>query len=142
MNKQTFYSDLEDRKLRSCVTLEKCTFKWESLNRPFLRFLWRNDETNVIDQYQFHRVPFGMNASPFLAQFVSQYNARKFEQEYQLAAIAVIKSTYMDDTMDSVKSEEIGIKMSIQLQDLWQKASMSPRKWLSNSPEVLKRIPK
>jgi len=50
-----------------------------------------------------------MNASPCLAQFVSQYYARKFEEEYPLAAEAVIKSTYIDDTMDSVKSEEIGI---------------------------------
>ncbi|KAJ8049997.1 hypothetical protein HOLleu_02999 [Holothuria leucospilota] len=41
-----------------------------------LFFLWRNlDQTQPPQEYEFNRVVFGVNASPFLAQFVAQQNA-------------------------------------------------------------------
>ena len=47
----------------------------------------------------------------------------------------------MDDTLDSVKTEEIAIELYGQLIDQWEKAGMQSRKWLSYSPEVLEVIP-
>ena len=47
-------------------------------DRPFHRFLWRNNDVeSSLEVYQFNRVVFGVNASPFLAQYVSREHAIK-----------------------------------------------------------------
>ncbi|KAH3693016.1 hypothetical protein DPMN_193353 [Dreissena polymorpha] len=104
-------------------------------DRRYHRVLWDEDE------YEFNTLVFGVNASPFLAQMVAQTNARKYADIYPAAAETVLKSTYMDDSMDSVTSEEKAIELYHQLSDLWSKAGMCARKWLSNSKRVLENIP-
>ena len=74
-----------------------------------------------------------------MAQFVSQH-ATLFEKIYPRAAETILKSTYMDDSMDSVMDEIKGIELYTQLSELWQKAGMHAHKWLSNSQAVLQRI--
>ncbi|CAG2208607.1 unnamed protein product [Mytilus edulis] len=63
------------------------------------------------------------------------------KDSYQRAAETVLKSTYMDDSMDSVINDEQGIELYNQLSQLWAKAGMYARKWLSNSKAVLQCIP-
>jgi hypothetical protein len=46
----------------------------------------------------------------------------------------------MDDAMDSMKKWEEAIELYCQLSELWGKARMVPRKWLSNSTKVLENI--
>lgn len=82
---------------------------------------------------------FGVNASPYLAQLVSQNNAKINSGELPRAAETVFKSTHMDDSLDSV---EDATKLHHDLTTLWNRAGMTPRKWLSNNEEVLKTIPK
>ncbi|XP_065193193.1 uncharacterized protein LOC135824389 [Sycon ciliatum] len=60
---------------------------------------------------------------------------------YSHAAKTVLEPTYMDASMDSVRSDEEGVELVRQLLALWHKASMHPRKWLSNSAAVLQTIP-
>ena len=91
--------------------------------------------------YQFSRIVFGVNSSPFLAQFVSQRNAIDNQSKYPLAADTVLNSTYMDDSMDSVKDIPTAIKLREELVNLWGIAGMCARKWLSNLQAVLKDIP-
>jgi hypothetical protein len=111
-------------------------------DRSFHRFLWRDmNQDNPPDVYEFNRVVFGVNCSPFLAQFVSQHNAKLHESEYPLAAEAVIKSCYMDDTMDSIVDVPVAIELKDELQELWGMAGMYARKLLSNSVEVMRHIP-
>ena len=111
-------------------------------DRPFHRFLWRDlDFQNAPEEYEFSRVVFGVNSSPFLAQFVTQHHAQIHRTEYPLAAETALKSTYMDDSMDSVSNDEQGIELYKQLSQLWHGAGMHARKWLSNSPVVLNEIP-
>ena len=52
-----------------------------------------------------------------------------------------LRSTYMDDSMDSIMNEEDGIDLHRQLSQLLTQAGMHARKWLSNSSTVLKEIP-
>ena len=110
-------------------------------DKLFHRFLWRTDYSQEPDIYEFNRLVFGANCSPFLAQYVSQENARLYGNEYPLAADTILNSTYMDDSMDSVMNNEQAIKLYHQLSDVWGKAAMYARKWLSNSTEVLNNIP-
>ena len=111
-------------------------------DRSCQRFLWRSlDEQRKPEEYEFNRVVFGIDLSPFQAQFVSQFHAEKHKDELPLAAEAVPKSTYVDDRMDSVLDDSQGIELYKQLDELWSKAGMYVRKWLSNSSQVLEKIP-
>ncbi|KAK2558628.1 hypothetical protein P5673_018821 [Acropora cervicornis] len=112
-------------------------------DQSVLRFLWRDmNKEDTPKVYEFTRVVFGVNASPYLAQLVSQHNAKKNSGELPRAAETVCKSTYMDDSLDSVETVEEAIKLHHDLTTLWNRAGMTPSKWLSNNEEVLKIIPK
>ena len=88
-------------------------------DRPFHRFLWRNlDQQKVPEEYEFSRVVFGVNSSPFLAQFVTQHHAETHRTEYPLAGETALKSTYTDDSMDSVPDDQQGIELHKQLSQL------------------------
>ena len=111
-------------------------------DRPFFRVLWRDlDCTKEPDVYEFTRVVFGKNSAPMEAQFIAQENARRHEESYPLAAETVLKSTYMDDSIDSVETDESGVELYHQLRALWAKAGMYARKWVSNSEKVMAEIP-
>ena len=84
---------------------------------------------------------FGVNSSPFQAQFVAREHARKHQPEFPLAAETILESTYMDDSMDSVPDVRTAVELYNQLSELWGSAGMQARKWLSNEPEVLQSIP-
>ena len=81
-----------------------------------------------------------MNSSPFQAQFVLQHHAKKLYDTFPMAAETILKATYIDDSMDSISSEEQGIELHRQLSLLLTKAGMHARKWLSNSSKVLSEI--
>ena len=116
--------------------------KIESKDRPLFRFLWRDGEKDRSPEvYEFCIVVFGKNSAPIEAKFVAQENARRYRTEYPLPAETVLQSTYMDDSLDSVKGEAKGIELNHQLSELWAKAGMHARKWVSNSAEVMAIIP-
>ena len=111
-------------------------------DKPYHRFLWRGtDHSRQPDVYEFDRLLFGVNSSPFQAQFVLQNHARNFKTGFPMAAETVLKSTNMDDSMDSVSNEVQGVQLYRQLSLLLTKAGMHGRKWLSNSSTVLRDIP-
>ncbi|XP_064627878.1 uncharacterized protein LOC135487738 [Lineus longissimus] len=114
----------------------------EAKDRPFQRFLWRDlDTTRAPEEYEFNRVVFGINSSPFLAQFVAQEHAKRHRSIFPLASDTILKSTFIDDSMDSVLNDTEGVKLYHELDELWHKAGMYCRKWLSNSLTVLAEIP-
>ena len=111
-------------------------------DKPYHRFLWREmDQSRSPDVYEFDRVVFGVNWSPFQAQFVLRHHAQEFQRKFPKAAETILKSTYMDDSMDSVLNEEQGVRLYQELSSLLTHAGMHARKWLSNSQEVLHEVP-
>ena len=86
--------------------------KLQPSDRSVQRFLWRDMNINVAPNvYEFTRIVFGVNASPYLAQFVAQHNAKLNGIDLPRAAETVCKSTYMDDSLDSVETVEETIKL-------------------------------
>lgn len=81
--------------------------------------------------YKFNRVVSSKNSAPVEVQFIAQENARQCAV-YLLAAETVLKSTYMDHSLDSVENEEQGVELYHQLKALWEKAGMQTRRWVSN----------
>ena len=111
-------------------------------DRPYFRILWRDYESDrEPDEYEFTRVVFGKNSAPMEAQYVAQENSRRFQDRYPLAAETVLKSTNMDDSIDSVEDEAKTETLQTELQELWKNAGMEARKWVSNSKQVLAAIP-
>ena len=98
------------------------------------------DQSHSPDVYEFDRVVFDVNSSPFQAQFVLRHHAQEFQRKFPMAAETILKSTYMDDSMDSVLNEEQGVRLYQELSSLLTHAGMHARKWLSNSQEVLHEI--
>ena len=61
-------------------------------DRPLHRFLWRDcNLMKAPEEYEFSRVVFGVTASPFMAQYVSQQNARKHQDQFPRAAEVILK---------------------------------------------------
>ena len=99
-------------------------------DRSCQRFLWRSmDQQKEPEEFEFNRVVFGVDLSPFQAQFVSQSHAERHKDELPLAAETVSKSTCMDDSMDLVSDNSQGIELYKQFDELWNKAGMHARKW-------------
>ena len=108
-------------------------------DKSYLRILWRDlnfDQEPTV--YEFNRLVFGLNCSPFLVQLVAHRHARLCQQKYPKT---ILKSTYMDDSLDSVQNDILGIQLYEQLSKLWGEAGMRTHKWLSNSEAVLNQIP-
>ena len=98
-------------------------------DRKFLRFLWRDmDPSKEADIYEFQRVVFVVNSSPYLAQYVTQQHARDCADTLPEAADTVLHSTYMDDSMDSCDTVEQAQHLYHQLTQLWNSAGMHARK--------------
>ena len=111
-------------------------------DRSYFRMFWRNVDTESEPTvYEFSRVVFGKNSAPMESQYVAQENARRYQHLYPLAAETVLESTYMDDSIDSVEDDKDGVQLYHELKELWAKAKMEARKWVSNSPQVLAEIP-
>ena len=110
----------------------------EPKDRPLFPILWRGIKTDQDpEEYEFSRVVFGKNSAPMEAQFVTQENARRHGAAYPLAADTVLKSTYIDDSLDSVENDDAGVELYHQLKVLWEKAGMHARRWVSNSERVI-----
>ena len=86
------------------------------------------NKEDTLKEYEFTRVVFGVNASPYLARLVSQHNAKTNSDELPRVAETVCKSTYMDDSLDSVETVEEAIKLHHDLTTLWNRAGMTPSK--------------
>ena len=98
-------------------------------DRSLFRFLWRYlDEKKSPVIHEFTRIVFGMNAAPFAIQYVVRDNTEKHQTEYPLGAETVLESTYMDDTMDSTKTEDDAMYQYEELKKLWKLCGMKPHK--------------
>ncbi|XP_063536183.1 uncharacterized protein LOC134745966 [Cydia strobilella] len=107
-----------------------------------LRFLWRNNPTENIKTYAMTSLIFGANCAPFVAQFVKNKNAQRFESSFPAAVEAVVNSHYMDDYIDSLPDEATAIEMVRNVSDIHRAGGFEIRNWTSNSVAVLNSVPK
>ena len=97
------------------------------------------DQLQEPDTYQF--ASFGVNSSPFLAQFLTQHHVRQMSEKLPKSAETVLKGTYMDASLASFKTESEAKEAHNQLVKLWSSCRMKARKWISNSTKVPSTIP-
>jgi hypothetical protein len=104
-----------------------------------LRYLWRqgNSQSPPI-QYRFRSLLFGGSHSPYSAIWLTQAHATKFKADFPLASDIVLNALYMDDLTYNVDNEEIAKESLIQLNKLFELASIKMHKFMSNNQSVLK----
>ena len=105
-------------------------------DRDKLRFLWQNEETKEIEVYRNCVLPFGLRCSPFLAVGTVQHHLLKYEEEYPELVKEMIESTYIDDMLTGVETEEEAIEMYQNSSRIMREASMEMRKWNTNNASV------
>ena len=116
--------------------------KWQPEDQPYHCFLQRNQETDTEpDVFEFDHVVSEVTSSLFQAQLVTQEHVQKYQSEFPLAAETILKSTYMDDSMETVSYFRTAVELHNLLSELWGSAGMYAGKWFSNKPEASWSIP-
>ncbi|XP_062539111.1 uncharacterized protein LOC134207403 [Armigeres subalbatus] len=103
-------------------------------------FLWRSNPEEEIQVYVINVAMFGATSSPCTAQFVKNWNASNYSEQYPRAVEAVTKNHYVDDFLDSVNSVEEAVQLVHQVKDIHAAAGFQFGKILSNEKAVLDRL--
>lgn len=80
--------------------------------------------------------------SPYLAQFVKNTYAKKFQDIQPDAADAIINSHYVDDFIRSTDTVEDAVQLIKDVIDIQDKARFELHNFSSNSKKVLESLPK
>ena len=111
-------------------------------DRRFHRFLWRDLELDVEPRtYESTRLVFGDTSTPFLAQKVLLYHAKRHRKRFPETAHVIKSDIYIDDVMTGAETEEDAAELLNQLRNLLHEGGFSIRRWCSNEARVLDSIP-
>ncbi|XP_059217620.1 uncharacterized protein LOC131994760 [Stomoxys calcitrans] len=106
-------------------------------DRDVQRFLWRDcNQERAPDVYIMDVMIFGATCAPSISQYVKNYNADKFLEEFPLAAKAIKQNHYVDDLLCSIDTAEEAIKLVKDVCFVHRQAGFNIRNWVSNSREV------
>ena len=114
-------------------------------DRDVTRFLWFKNlsilkitESNL-DTYRFCHVPFGVVCSPFLLGGTIKFHLRKVGTPL---ALDISNNIYVDNVSHGANSVDEVCKIYLESKEIFRKASMNLREWVSNSSEFLDLLPK
>ncbi|XP_063363969.1 uncharacterized protein LOC134652738 [Cydia amplana] len=106
----------------------------------FQRLLWRDSPDLELQDYRLLRVTFGTASAPYLAVKALQQIALDEGENYLLATERVRKEFYMDDLMTGCETEEEGIEIYREMNELLGKAGFTLQKWTTSSNNLLEMI--
>lgn len=104
-------------------------------------FLWRDDPTKEIEIYRMRAMIFGAASSPFIAQFVKNFNAMKHQGEYPDAADAIINQHYVDDFLGSSNTKEEAVRLIHDVIKVHAQGGFHITNFSSNSKDEISEIP-
>lgn len=110
-------------------------------DRPLQKIVMRFDSNQPIKIYELATVTYGLAPSSFLATRTLLQLVEDEGAAYPNASNAVRKNIYVDDYIGGEFSVEGAIQLQSELTQLMQKGGFRLRKWVSNSPEVMAKIP-
>nr|XP_055025291.1 uncharacterized protein LOC129415362 [Misgurnus anguillicaudatus] len=111
-------------------------------DKPYLRFLWRNEKTmEPATVYQWEVLPFGTTCSPCCATFALQSHVKNYLEPTDEVRKTVERGFYVDNCLQSVPTEEQAEKLVHRLQDHLSKGGFELRQWASNVPTVIQHLP-
>ncbi|XP_061726521.1 uncharacterized protein LOC133532048 [Cydia pomonella] len=116
--------------------------KIQPQDQDALRFLWRSRPTEPVKTYVMTSLIFGANCAPFVAQFIKNKNASRYESSMPAAVDAIVNSHYVDDYIQSLPDEDTAIQMVKNVTDIHKAGGFQLCNLTSNSIAVLDSIPK
>ena len=85
---------------------------------------------------------FGATSSPGCANFALKSTANDFEEEFGASAADFVrKDFYVDDGLKSVPLVDDAVKLIVSVKQMCSKGGFRLHKFVSNSKEVIRRIP-
>src|SRR6266446_3459006 len=111
------------------------------IDRKYHRFLHRDNPEDDIAEYEFLVHCFGNSGSPAVSVYTIKELAKTHQEEFPRAAECILKSTLVDDHVDSVVTAAEGIQLIKDLKTLFLKIGMFIKKFASNDQEVMNSIP-
>lgn len=112
-----------------------------SQDRSLQRILYRFNEEEELQIYQFSVLPFGLKCSPFIAIRTIQQLCQDEGTELPLARDILQRDIYMDDIVSSIPSSALAIDSARELIKIFSLGDFQLTKWSSNSVDVLRTIP-
>ena len=115
-------------------------------DRDVTRFLWFKNLSNLkitesnLDTHRFCRVPFGVVCSPFLLGGTIKFHLRKVGTP--LLWTSAITYMLIMCLLIGANSVEEAYEIYLESKEIFRKASMNLREWVSNSSEFLDLLPK
>ena len=105
-------------------------------DRKFHRFIWWDQERKNPQIYEFLGHLFGNVGSPTCSIWTCRKNAIDHSKEFPRAADVVLKSTVVDDGLDSAPTPEAASAIISDLIKLYNKIGLKINKFATNSSEV------
>lgn len=110
-------------------------------DQKFQLILWRNKPTLPLSVFKLTTVTYGMNCSPYLAIKVLKQLAEDEGTNFPHAAEVLRNNSYVDDIVAGASTEDEALELQTQLISLLNRGGFELRKWISNSPKLLKNVP-
>lgn len=104
------------------------------------RFLWRSSVNEKLQTFCMQVMTFGACSSPTSAQYIKNFNARKFERNYPEAVQAILRDHYVDDFLGSEDSIPGAIKLCEDVTKIHAAGGFRIRNWISNCPGLLETL--
>lgn len=116
-------------KVAACADLMKAFLhiKIREADRDWLRFLWIDEDDRLV-AYRMTSVPFGATCSPFLLAAVIRHHLWKHRATHPHTQ-QLLDRIYVDDLLITADSTEELERIKSESCDLFQKCSMTFRKW-------------
>ncbi len=110
--------------------------------RDITRFFWLKDITKPFMEentvvFRFARVPFGFISSPFLLAATIQHHLESIGTP---AAKAIQQGIYIDNIFVGTKTEDEALQFYKEAKNIFSKASLNLREWISNSQKFIDQI--
>lgn len=109
--------------------------------RKFQHILWRFSRDQPIKVYELNTVTYGVASSPYLAIRVLKQLADDEADKYPLGSKVLKKGFFVDDLLWSVATQDEAMQLQDELLALLKAGGFDLRKWSSNCPELLARVP-
>ncbi|XP_022817932.1 uncharacterized protein LOC111350544 [Spodoptera litura] len=106
----------------------------------YQRILWRQHESDILEEYRLLRVTFGTASAPYLAVKTLQQVAKDEANTNTLVARTINEDFYMDDLLSGTDTVDEAITLSLELTHTLKRGGFILTKWASNSIEVMKSI--
>ncbi|XP_059080085.1 uncharacterized protein LOC131878188 [Tigriopus californicus] len=109
-------------------------------DQDVVRFLCENPKSGEVQICKFSTLVFGLTCSPYLANAVIQHLAKNNAQDHPLASKILQNDIYVDDVFIYADTADQAIEQLQDVTKLLEKGGFNLTKFISNCPEVCKRI--